>query len=532
MPEVLELLRSAKQALARGDHERALPLLRLAVELAPEAFGPQMLLGVCLSTAGQHNQAVSELERAVQLNPDSAQGYYNLGAAFRSAGKLRDAERNFRLALRLNPDYPAAAASLVAVHSALAKNEKKPRSASADPKVPDTYSTDRTSPQKPMQNCVASLDQPSVPQRKRGRSSLAKPLTKWALFCMLGAFIATTAAGWPTNPHLGNWLLWRQTGAFTDLDISPDGTLLAAAGPGLSLWRTSSGRRVGTLLPEHEQTAEVAFSPTGEFIASVTRDIDTGTAIKLWRTSDGSLVKAFPSQAGDRALAFSPDGSLLAVGTDYMSTAEPLGVQLWRIPDLQLVRSLGTPPSGYEIGYVCDIAFSPDGKLLASTDDAGTLRIFTVCNGDRIKTIETGNLVLTSVAFTSDGNLAYGGMSHPGVNLRSVPDGRELALLIAEDHLRLDSTSSSAVNSLHCASEANLIVSSEIENGRPLVRVFDTAQRRLRHTIDVGAQARWCPLRWHEHNIRRVCIYPDGSHVAWCGSSGIAVAEIPPSLPP
>ena len=67
-------------------------------------------------------------------------------------------------------------------------------------------------------------------------------------------------------------------------------------------------------------------------------------------------------------MAFSPDGKLLA-------TADMIGkVQMW---DPTTSLSVGIPLQAATLGdSVNEVAFSPDGKLLASADGDGTVRLW------------------------------------------------------------------------------------------------------------------------------------------------------------
>ena len=93
------------------------------------------------------------------------------------------------------------------------------------------------------------------------------------------------------------------------------------------------------------------------------------------------------------ALAFSPDGTLLAAGMQYSSE----GIPIWRVSDGVLVQTLQSDNS------VNGIAFSPDGQLLTSVSDDGTLKIWRVSDGVLLNTIQTPPMGLLSVEFSPNG---------------------------------------------------------------------------------------------------------------------------------
>jgi len=108
----------------------------------------------------------------------------------------------------------------------------------------------------------------------------------------------------------------RRAGRPTDqLAASSDGTLLAASKMSLAVWpgaNLSRDPRVVTNDSRKHFTG-VAFHPSGQYLAATSND----ETVKLYDTATWQLAKAFTWQVGRlRSVAFSPDGTRAAVGSD------------------------------------------------------------------------------------------------------------------------------------------------------------------------------------------------------------------------
>jgi len=130
-----------------------------------------------------------------------------------------------------------------------------------------------------------------------------------------------------------------------------------------------------------------------------------------------------------RALAFSPDGKLLASGGAVPSEEPPEKgyargeVILWDVATGEKRRVLKGHP-----GEVNCLAFSPDGKILASggqrqfllvtPDTAQNLKLWDIATGKEIVTLLGQTHGVTCVAFSADGNTLASGSGDGTVKLR------------------------------------------------------------------------------------------------------------------
>ncbi len=111
-------------------------------------------------------------------------------------------------------------------------------------------------------------------------------------------------------------------------------------------------------------------------------------------------------------VAFSPDGKLLATGD-----AEG-GLRLWQVANGQLLLNF----EGH-VGWVWSVAFHPDSQTLASCSSDKTIRLWDVNTGECLKTLQGHTSSIWSVAFSPDGQRIASGGDEPTVKLWDISTG-------------------------------------------------------------------------------------------------------------
>ncbi|MEQ8791672.1 MAG: WD40 repeat domain-containing protein [Pirellulaceae bacterium] len=136
---------------------------------------------------------------------------------------------------------------------------------------------------------------------------------------------------------------------------SPSGKWIAAGGlrGKIDLFDATAMKYVRTLQGEQAATSCLQFSPDGKILAAA----HGGRTIELWNHENGKKTASFSSPTEVWSIAFSPDGALLATGNSEGSTT---------IRDAKSGEERGRIPAQEELGFLGCLAFSPDGKLLAA----------------------------------------------------------------------------------------------------------------------------------------------------------------------
>ncbi|MEV6930533.1 Hsp70 family protein [Dactylosporangium sp. NPDC051485] len=162
----------------------------------------------------------------------------------------------------------------------------------------------------------------------------------------------------------------RRAPAVHGVAVSPDGRLLATGGEDrkVRIWDLGTGQVRYTLTDHDGPVRAVAFSPDGGLLASAGGHLrKTTRTLRVWHTADGRRHRAYDTDpGGPAALAFHPAGRLLAAG------GRDGAVRLFDLFDADGHPYTHRPAGGTPIHA---LAFSPDGAILATGDDGARLAL-------------------------------------------------------------------------------------------------------------------------------------------------------------
>jgi RNA polymerase sigma factor (sigma-70 family) len=140
------------------------------------------------------------------------------------------------------------------------------------------------------------------------------------------------------------------------LAYSPDGRYLVTGGPhgDLRVWDAAAGRQVAAPTEKPARVGEIAFSADGKLFATASNDDLT---VRVWDAATGRVVRKWDDNDAFKSVAFSPDGKTLASGNLDEE------VLLWEIATGKLLRKWRAHRACISV-----VRFTPDGKELVSGD--------------------------------------------------------------------------------------------------------------------------------------------------------------------
>jgi WD40 repeat protein len=275
----------------------------------------------------------------------------------------------------------------------------------------------------------------------------------------------------------------------TALGFSRDGTRVSGQieGHGIKLWDPRTGEVKEHFTDQEGANALVEVSANGNKAAGVSED---GT-IHFWDLTTGNQIALTEPGPIASALNLSANGETLAV-------AYPNRIILLNTASRDVIRTIDS-----RMTNVTRLAFSDDGRTLASADEHGSLATWDTANGQPSKTIAAGGKV-TALRFSPGTRALASGAEDGSVSLWDLQTG---ALTL---HVKKHS---GAVNAIAFSVDGNWMATGSDDR---TVVLWDTANGKARRT-----------LRGHDLAVTSLAFSPDASLLAsGAGNASVVLWEV------
>ena len=318
----------------------------------------------------------------------------------------------------------------------------------------------------------------------------------WGYIDKAGTFVWKTAPAVPSDSEPAFFAQVGHTNDILFVGWSPDGNALASysAGDGwIKLWNPWTGRLLWSLKPHDLKRNTPATSPDGLLTASAV----SGEAYEIRDAKTNKVIVHINAHSTSDERVTGPDGSIVAERGRYGDAC----IRLFDAETNSLIRRLEGHP-----GIIKAVAYSPDGKVVASGSGDRTVRLWDAQTGRLIKTIVGHTRDVTAVAFSSDGSTLVSASEDDTIRIWDVA-GSKLIRSFPAFTSGLD-----GVKSVGLSPSGQMIVASSGVQ----VKVFETASGKSLRTFETDES--------HTNASRTICCGSD-AHSATFSPDGKSIVS-------
>ena len=211
--------------------------------------------------------------------------------------------------------------------------------------------------------------------------------------------------------------LTNHTASVSSVVISSDGKTLVSGcfDKTIKFWNLATGELLDSLTASDAVLA-IALHPEKPILACGYVD----GCIAIWNLPEKtvSCIGKHSNYNVSMSVAFSPDGKAIA------SCSDDRNVKIWELETGQLIHNF---KQGRGINA---IAFSPDGRLLATGSNGNIVKLWEIATGEQVRELVGHSQDINSIAFSPDGENLISGSSDMTIKLWSVASGELLNTLI------------------------------------------------------------------------------------------------------
>jgi len=329
------------------------------------------------------------------------------------------------------------------------------------------------------------------------------------------------------------------TGVVGGVTFSPDGKQFAFSDGSLHVWQVglNSGDAGSTIVNQEIFAIPAAlsnvFSPDGKMIAGSSGSVTSGNVIKLWDATSGrELLTLHGHTSWVMGLAFSPDGKSLA------STSLDGTVKVWSLLPGNEMVTVSIPVAGFG----SRVAYNPNGQEFVTNGGDGTATLWNAESGEPRLTLTGHDLEVLSVAFRPDGERLATGSEDATAIVWDATTGQKLLTLsghevgvrdiaFSPDGELIATGGFDGTAKIWNANTGELIHDITEHQGLVLGVAFSPDGKNLATAStdatamvwEVNTGDRLFTLTGHETGIRDITYSPDGKIIATGSGDGLAI---------